>query len=511
MSSDPQSAPTTEREVEIKLRVHGLYKLPDLISAGLAARARQQSVRKLAAVYHDTADLRLFRWGVTMRRREGGPDAGWHIKLPVNSKFDGVRDEIHLPLTAGEIGDVPQAFRTIVAPLARNEPLIPVASIHTTRTPYLLYDKDGEAFAELVDDYVSILDGERVVEQFREVEIEALTEDAQLDDIAELFLSTGATRSTASKAASALGPQASGEPDVLEPEKVSTSDPAADAITAFLRKYIRAFINQDVRMRRDLPDSVHQMRVAARRLRSGLKAFGPLVEQEWADKLRTELGWAAGELGVARDTEVLLERLDEHAEHLGQRDAALVRAVIDPQLQARLDSGRSSAIASLSSPRHLALLDALVDAAANPRVTELASEESREVLPELVDRAFRQLARRVKRLELEGPSDSWHRARISAKRARYAAEAVTNVFGAPAERLADALSEITEILGDHQDACVAQDVLREVAGSPDIDGKTGFALGLLHEYEFETELHNRLEFEKIWPHVRRVHKSTRLR
>ncbi len=145
-----------------------------------------------------------------------------------------------------------------------------------------------------------------------------------------------------------------------------------------------------------------------------------------------------------------------------------------------------------------------------PRVTELGNSASKDVLPELVDRSFRRLARRVKQLELEGPAEVWHEARISAKRARYSAEAVSGVFGGPAKRLADALSEVTEILGDHQDACIAQDVLREMAATDGIDGRTGFALGLLHEHEFETELHNRLEFKRIWPHVRRVHKSTKL-
>ncbi|MEI6623783.1 MAG: CHAD domain-containing protein, partial [Actinomycetes bacterium] len=92
----------------------------------------------------------------------------------------------------------------------------------------------------------------------------------------------------------------------------------------------------------------------------------------------------------------------------------------------------------------------------------------------------------------------------------YSAEAVTIVFGAPAKRLADAFSEVTEILGEHQDACIAQDVLRELARADGIDGRTGFALGLLHEHEFELELHARLEFQRIWPVVARSQKLTKL-
>ena len=511
MSNGSGTTPQTVREVEVKLRVHGLFKLPDLVAHDVGvARAKRQVVREMRAIYHDTRDLRLFRWGVTLRRREGGPDAGWHMKLPVKGITDGTRDELQLPLDAGPVGEVPEALATIVMPFVRDAPLAPIADVRTERTPYVLYNADGVAIAEMVDDLVSIFDDGTQVERYREIEVEALVDDAPLEAIVNVLVEAGATRSSISKAAAALGPAAAGPPDVLEPADVGPKDSARDSITAFLRKYIRAFITQDVRVRRDLPDSVHQMRVAARRLRSGLKAFGPLVDEEWASHLRSELGWAAGELGAARDTEVLLERLDRHAEHLGSRDAALVRAVIDPQLAARLESARDGALDSLATPRHVALLSALVAAANDPKITELGDRQSNEVLPELVDRSFRRLARRVKELELEGPAEVWHEARISAKRARYSAEAVAGVFGAPAKRLADALSEVTEILGEHQDACIAQDVLRELAATEDIDGRTGFALGLLHEHEFEMELHNRLEFDKIWPHVRRVHKGTKL-
>lgn len=516
MSGDPSpSLPTgpatAVREVEVKLRVHGLFKLPDLVTAEVGiARAKRQVTRNLAAIYYDTQDLRLFRWGVTLRRREGGNDAGWHLKLPVKGIDSGVRDELQLPLDAGQAGDIPDALSGVILPYTRGRALQPIAEVHTERIPYLLYSDGGTALAEMVDDRVSIFDDGVVVERYREIEVEALVEDADLTQIIAELERVGANRSSLSKAASALGPDAGGPADVREPVSVGPLDPASEAITAFLRKYIRAFIKQDVRVRRDLPDAVHQMRVAARRLRSGLKAFGPLVDEQWATNLRKELGWAAGELGGARDTEVLLDRLDKHSQHLGSRDSALVRAVIDPQLRARLEHARGCAITSLNTPRHLALLDALVDAASNPQLTQVAEEPSRDVLPELVDRAFRQLARRVKHLELEGPAETWHEARISAKRARYSAEAVSGVFGAPAKRLADALSEVTEVLGDHQDACIAQDVLREMAASDVIDGRTGFALGLLHEHEFENEIHDRLEFNRIWPNVRQLHKKTHL-
>ena len=512
-SSDPkvesEVGPTTVREVELKLRVHALFRLPDLVSTESGVgRAKKQVSRQLLAVYHDTDDLRLFRWGITLRRREGGNDEGWHMKLPVGHSGISVRDEIRMPLDAGEVGDVPAELRDIVFPLTRGVPLKPIATLLTDRTPYLLYDQTGIAFAELVDDTVSILDGDKVVARFRELEVEALIPDAPLGSVVAALEASGAVPGHESKAATALGPATDGPPDVAEPEPVGPDDSAGAAITALLRRHIRAFMLQDVRVRRDLPDAVHQMRVAARRLRSGLKAFGPLIDPVWAENVRTELGWAASQLGVARDTEVLMTRLDRHAEELGEPDAHLVRTVIDPRLRERLDDARASALSSLLGPRHQALLETLVQAARSPQLLPEADGLCREVLPPLVDKAYRRLARQVKQLRIEGPAEEWHTARIAAKRARYAADAVADIFGKPAKDLAEALAGVTEVLGEHQDACVAQDVLREMAATSNVDGRTGFALGLLHEHEFEEELHARLEFEQLWPDVRRIHKRT---
>ena len=49
-------------------------------------------------------------------------------------------------------------------------------------------------------------------------------------------------------------------------------------------------------------------------------------------------------------------------------------------------------------------------------------------------KAWRRLAKDARGLEPDGTDDSWHETRIAAKRARYAAEALTPVFGAPAKR-----------------------------------------------------------------------------
>ncbi|MCB0901741.1 MAG: CHAD domain-containing protein, partial [Actinobacteria bacterium] len=327
--------PITVLEVERKLRVHGLFRLPDLPSTGAGvARAKKHSTRTLTAVYHDTDDLRLARWGVTLRRREGGEDEGWHLKLPVEG-HEGVREEVRLPLAAGEPGDVPRELSDLVIAFTRNAPLRQVAALRSERTPYELFNADGQPFAELVDDTVSVLDGEHVAARFRELEVEALTPGAALAPIVAVLEAAGAVPGSTPKAMTALGPVTQEPADVPEPQIVGPEDPAGAAVTAHIRRHTRAFLLQDVRVRRDLPDSVHQMRVAARRLRSGLKAFEPMLDVEWSDALRADLGWIAGELGVSRDTEVLQARIDMHADEVGEEFSGLIRAVVDPALSAQ--------------------------------------------------------------------------------------------------------------------------------------------------------------------------------
>jgi CHAD domain-containing protein len=124
-------------------------------------------------------------------------------------------------------------------------------------------------------------------------------------------------------------------------------------------------------------------------------------------------------------------------------------------------------------------------------------------------RAWRKLEKEVGHLTLDGPAEQWHEARITAKRARYAAEALTPVFGPAAKGLATALAEVTEQLGEHQDAYIAQETCRELAAQ--FDGATGFALGRLHGYEVQCELIARVRLQEAWPMVRGLAKRTKLR
>lgn len=497
-----RQSPITQREVERKLQVHGLFALPDLVSAETgAASVDQQEPRAMVAVYHDTPSLRLFRWGVTLRRRTGGSDEGWHMKLPVEGADGGTRDEIQLPLDAGEAGAVPAALSGIVEALVRDERLQPVVTLSTQRTPYILRDADGTAFAELVDDTVSVLDGDRVLEQFREIEVEALTDDSSmLEPVVEALARAGARPGGDSKAARAIGPAASAPPDVVIAPWPTRRGPASDAIRCYLATHVHRLLLQDVRVRRNLPDSVHQMRVATRRLRSGLRVFRPLLDPEWADGLREELAWLAATLGANRDAEVLERRLLDLARLLPDDLVDEATGVIAETFGSRVGDARAVVLEALATERHHSLLVRLVDAARDPHMTEAAAQACDAVLPTTTARAFSRLRRRVGALDAHGSSLDWHEARIAAKRARYAAEATAPVLGDDMKRLAVALEDVTELLGEHQDSAVAQAALRDLA--EDASSRAAFALGIMHAEELGKELAARRDMRRLWPRVR---------
>jgi CHAD domain-containing protein len=458
----------------------------------------------LRAAYHDTEDLRLVRWGATLRRRTGGTDEGWHLKLPVEGAGHGVRDELGLPLDAGDVGELPEEISRLVRAFAREAPIVHLADVRTRRTPYVLLDGTGEQLAELVDDRVDVLEGEDVVRSFHEIEVEARGPEADelLDAVVEQLVAAGGTPGTEGKAAAAFGVRAAGAPDVVVPDWPGPKDPAGDAVRCVLAANVRKFLLEDVRVRRDLPDAVHQMRVAARTLRSALRTFRSLVDREWADLLRDELHWAADALGAARDAEVHLSRLEEHARSLPPQDGAHAVPALDAWLRERLAEAKAAAAAELDSDRHLRLLVDLVEAVREPRLTSKARDDAGDVFPPLVKKAARKLEKAVDQLTLGSPAEDWHQARIRAKRARYAAEAVAPVLGKAAEKWGEAFEEVTDLLGDQHDSVVAQEMIRELASHADIDGPTGYALGLLDAVEVEHERADREAFEAVWAKVR---------
>lgn len=509
------AVPITQREVERKVLLPADATLPVLagVLPGVVGVVERPAVT-LVAEYHDTVDLRLARWGVTLRRRAGGADEGWHLKLPVASD---VRDELRLPLAAGEVGHVPGSLADTVLALVRGEPIVPVATVTTLRSAQRLVDATGVELAELVDDRVRLVRGGEPVGELREVEVEARDVPERgvpdrgvgslLDAAVAVLELAGGTPSSTPKAVHALGRLASQPPDVVVPPWPTRDEPAGATLTCVLASGVRTLLLADVGVRRDLPDSVHQMRVAARSLRSALRTFASLVDAQWSSDLRDELRWVADSLATIRDAEVQRARLTSDAGLLGPRDGALAAAAVLRLLDARVEEGRAAAMLALRSERYVQLLDALVDAARDPRLAAASGRPAGRTLKPLVRTAARRLRASVEGLQVDDPPQDWHRVRILAKRARYAAQTTAPVLGERVEHRAGALAQVTDVLGEAHDAATCQVVLRELVTG--VDGPTAFALGRLHEVEVEAERRERARFAETWPDVERALRTRR--
>ncbi|MFD7032328.1 CHAD domain-containing protein [Streptomyces sp. NPDC059917] len=490
----------TKREVERKFEFTsvkaGRRGVPDLTgTAGIAAVLDRGTV-ELDAVYYDTPDQRLAADGLTLRRRTGGEDAGWHLKLPVSP---GVRDEVRAGLTDG----VPRALTALLRSRVRDAALVPQMRLLSSRKVLHLLDEGGALLAELSTDAVRA-EGHDTTATWTEVEVE-LADDvdpALLDAVEQRLRKAGLAVSAApSKLARALAE--TGSAPAPRPGADPADDTAGAHVLAYLRAQRDALVAQDPAVRRALPDAVHQMRVATRRLRSALRTHRRVLDRERTDPLGQELRWLAGELGVDRDQEVLLDRLRTR---LGELPQTLVLGPVRARLRiwntARRSGSRRRALATLDGKRYLALLDALDALLQDPPLLPAAAKPAPRVLPKAVLADYERLSGRIGTALALTPGEdrdlALHDARKAAKRARYAAEAAVPALGAPAKRLAKAMKSVQTLLGDHQDSVVARDALRALAVQANGAGESSFTWGLLHGREEALAERRERELPAAW-------------
>src|SRR5467141_3896354 len=351
-------------EREVKLGAGPAFHLPDLNGVLDGVTVTPPEAAKLETVYYDTPDLRLARWGVSLRFRAG---EGWTLKLPPAVQQGMLeRDEITFQ---GGPKKPPAAAVALVRAYVRKSELAPVSRLSTIRRRVRLVGINGARIAEVVDDEVSVRDGRRVAARFREIEVEVAGADGNVALVAPLVerlraAGAGAPDPTP-KHIRALGPRAM-EPPEVAPLPVTPDSPARDVIKSVLAEAVAAILRNDpiVRLGTD-PEGVHQERVATRKLRSHLRTFGPLLEPDWSEPLRSELGWLALALGAVRDREVLLERLRERSKSLPAGDSRSAAALLHV-LELEIESLRKKLYADLDSTRYIDLLEQLVAAAHSP-------------------------------------------------------------------------------------------------------------------------------------------------
>lgn len=397
-------------EVETKYEVDRSASLPvlDLLPC---VHHVERSELVLRATYFDTDDLVLLGAGITLRRRTGGEDAGWHLKLPDGDR----RQEVQLPLDGDRSGP-PTALTDVVHGVTRGRPLHPVATIETYRSLARLIGTDNRPIGEVVDDRVTARQSAPPGAQssWREWEFElARQPDHAVTDVAAALARAGAAPSTRSnKLAFALGFVDSAPSRAAVVAEDAAPPTAAGAIDSYLAGQVAELRAVDPLARADVPDAVQRMQVAGRRIRAVLAVFGPLFDRADARRARHELALAIDDLGAG----------------------------------------------VLASARYLEAVDSW-DRLATRSDDLNGTTDPAMVVRKALRREIRRLATRSAALERATTPDEHdlllQRAQRTAERLRYAVEAVGPVFGDEATSYADHLADV-------QDAELAQAALRGV-------------------------------------------------
>ena len=493
----PGKTPNTSRHLEVERKFDVVESTPSPSFAGLTAitRIAKQPPLTLDAVYFDTPTYDLASRRITLRRRTGGEDAGWHLKLPAGPD---ARTEVRAALNDGQSGtgeDVPDELRDVVLAIVRNRPLQPIARITTTRNVQLLQDGDGAVVAEFCDDDVTAGLADRSAEQrWREWEIElvapgTVANTELLDRLSDRMLGAGATPARhVSKLVRALG-----GPVVQQDSPGPDTDPLRYAVA----EQIDELLVWDRAVRADTDDAIHQMRVAIRKIRSLMQAspdaFG-LTDNPWIlDELR-ELGRV---LGAARDAEVLAERYQQALDRLSPELAhGRVRERLVDEERHRYQTGLEQSLTALRSQRYFRLLDALDAVVAQPPPRAPKS-------PVIVEAAYKRVHKAAKtavKASEEHRNAALHKIRKRAKRLRYTAAATG------ATKVSKRAKAVQTLLGEHQDSVVSREHLCQQAVVAHAAGEDTFTYGLL--YQQEADLARRCR-RKLGKALRKLDKAVR--
>lgn len=438
--------------------------MPDLSELLPDGGAVDASTDELQATYFDTPQATLQRLGVTLRRRTGGADAGWHLKVtdgPVRTEFQSRARSSRLP------GGLSRRLAGVLA----GEELSEVATITTTRHATRLRDQHNAVVLEVADDQVvGATMGEAArLDRWREVEVELgpAGNEQVLAKITKIFRQVDARPAKLQRKLDRL-------------ITLNGSGPAEDklgrAVAGYAHEQVVAILLGDIALRdQPGPEPVHKTRVAIRRLRSTLRNFGPAfaLEPEAAADLDEALRWLAGLLSPIRDGDILAKRLTAE---LAELPPERVLGPVAQEIAEAVAADRAAAVkawqAAWTDERYLMIMTTLKQWLVGVPVQH----------SDLTGHAVIKKSQRKVRRRLNGAADDpmeLHRARKATKRLRYAGELLTGNVP-KAKQTTKRAKKMQTVLGDHQDLIVAASFLQRTGAQNGVrPGHNGYTYGLL--------------------------------
>ena len=482
-------SPTRHEEIERKYAVEPDTRSPDLSQVDAVAHVGPVVQLDLEAVYFDTPGLDLLRQGILVRRRVGGDDEGWHLKEPAGAD---TRTETRLPLGRA-VRTVPRRLREMTQKVTAGQRLVPVARVTTHRCEWALLDADGAHAGQFCDDDVH---AERLLhptlrQHWREWEIEVTDGHGALLEGLEPVLRAAGARPVqgSSKLARALAVATrSGEHDAPRPDPPGRRSSTSETLRAYLAEHLTVLQEHDAGLR---GDTVHQLRIAARRLRSALASYAREFEPGTVDALREELRWLGAALGDARDFEVLRRHLDNLVDDELDQPAGPSPTTLRQRINGDLDEahriGHQAAKEAVASARYGRLLRSLEAVVDSPALRPEAAHRARTALPAILKRDARRVRRAAKTARRADPGPdrdvALHEVRKKVKRLRYSAESATPVLGKRAKKLAKRAKGVQQALGTHQDTVASRAWLAELAERAGGEVAVAFGAGRLHSRE----------------------------
>ena len=436
---------------------------------------------RLHAIYWDTTDFVLTRWGHSVRSRESVDDAsekGWTVKIAVaDQSLATVRHEIGVP---GDSASPPPGVCELVSGIVAGAALVPVATIDTVRERRTRRDRSSGTTIEIDDDVVTSSTPTGPGPCFRQLEVEIVDGDERaLGQIRRLLCSAGAVPETASKVRRVLAEQ------IAEPARPIVGDrmkTVSDLVSHALAVGARELLIHDPLIRVDgSHEAIHKARVATRRLRSDLKTLEPVCDPVRVEGLRSELAWLGSLLGRIRDLDVVVSVLTDTAAQVDGIDAGAVDA-LHGRLRRQRQEQLLVVLDAMRSSRYHDLLFDLVRLVEDPPLRPEFDHglPAKRFAKEVLRHAFVRVGRLVERLPQHPPQSALHDVRKAAKRARYAAELVAPLAHGKTDKLARRLANLQDELGATQDLIAMSSWLAELALTT-FTSEEAYTAGILHQ------------------------------